>query len=264
MRAVLPRARKEAARAAPFTPAAQLNLGKAYLDAERCDEAPNAFARAILSTGQRPVLVTGEAVTDNYFDVLGIHPPIGRAFRADENAVVGAVPVVVLSHGFWQRRFGARPDVVGETIKLSGLDYTIVGVAPPRFTGTVPGISTEFWVPVMMIDRLEFAGIQTSADKDPGATRLQRRGSRWLFLKGRLADGRTVEQARSQVSAIFARLSAEYPDTNDKVTASVVTRRTGTGETERRSRWIGSSGASGRASRCTGMSTVCCRLVTAM
>jgi predicted permease len=184
--------------------------------------AGHAFVRAILSTGQRPVLVTGEVVTDNYFDLLGIRPAIGRAFRADENAVADAAPVAVISHGLWQRRLGARPDVIGETIKLSGLDYTIVGVAPSGFAGTVPGISTEFWAPVMMVDRLEFGGIQTSTDKDPGTTRLQRRGTRWLFLKGRLADGRTVEQARSQISAIFARLSAEYPVTNDKVTASVL------------------------------------------
>src|SRR5258708_18349013 len=77
--------------------------------------AGHAFVRAILSTGQRPVLVTGEVVTDHYFDVLGIRPAIGRAFRSDENAVADAAPVAVISHGLWQRRVGTRPVLTGET-----------------------------------------------------------------------------------------------------------------------------------------------------
>lgn len=184
--------------------------------------AANAYVRAILSTRDRGVLVTGEAVSSNYFELLGLTPPIGRGFREDESAQPDASPVVVLSHGVWQRRFEARASVIGETVKLSGHQYTIVGVAPRGFTGTLPGIPTEFWVPVTMVERLEFSGVQTSADHDPGKTRLDRRGTRWLFLKGRLATGRTVEHARTQIETIFSRLSTEYPLTNEKVTASVV------------------------------------------
>jgi predicted permease len=185
--------------------------------------AANAYVRGILSGGGgRAALVTGEAVTANYFDLLGLQPSLGRAFRADENTVPDAAPVLVLSHGLWQDRLGGRADIVGQTVRLSGTAYTVIGIAPKGFSGTLPGIPTEFWVPVMMVDRLEFSGVQTSADKDPGATRLERRGTRWLFVKGRLAEGRTIEQARSQIEAIFARLNRDYPLTNEKVTVSVL------------------------------------------
>ena len=117
----------------------------------------------------------------------------------------------------------AAANVVGETIELSGLDYTIVGVAPRGFTGTMPGIPAEFWVPVMMVDRL---AVLRRADVRPTTTPAPRgssgAGTRWLFVKGRLADGRTIDEARAQIETIFARLRTDYPVTNEKVTASVV------------------------------------------
>ena len=158
----------------------------------------------------------------NYFDVLGVRPRAGRGFRADEDTSPGGAAVAVVSHGLWQTRLGGRAETVGETLKLSGVLYTIVGVAPQGFTGTVPGVSTDFWVPVTMVDRLEFSGMQATSDADPGQTRLERRGTRWLFVKGRLAEGRTVEEAHAQVQTIFARLRAEYPVTNENVTGTVM------------------------------------------
>ena len=122
----------------------------------------------------------------------------GRGFRADENIARGAHPVLVLSHGLWQRRFGGRPDIVGQTVELVGLAYTVVGVAPASFTGTLPGIPTEFWVPVMMVERLSSRASRPTTDNDPAATRLQQRGTRWLFVKGRLADGRTVDRTHAR------------------------------------------------------------------
>jgi putative ABC transport system permease protein len=184
--------------------------------------AASAYVRGILSTGERPALVTGEVISSDYFDVLGIRLAGGRAFREDENAVPGSAPVVVLSHGLWQGQFGARADVIGQPIELSGSTYTIVGVGPAGFTGTMPGIPTDFWAPIMVVDRFEFAGVQASSDEDPGRTRLERRGTRWLFLKGRLAEGRTMEEARAQIETIFARLRTAYPVTNEKTTVSVL------------------------------------------
>ena len=187
--------------------------------------AANAYVRGILSTRERGVLVTGEAVSANYFDLLGLAVPLGRGFRGEEGASAGGAAVAVLSHGLWQRQFGARPTVVGETLKLSGTTYTVIGVASPEFSGTLPGIPTEFWVPVTMIERLEFSGVQAGKDTANVETelpRLERRGTRWLFVKGRLADGRNVEEARAEIDTIFARLAATYPSTNADVTASVV------------------------------------------
>jgi predicted permease len=95
-------------------------------------------------------------------------------------------------------------------------------VAPANFSGTLPGIPTEFWVPLMMVEQLVFSGVQANTDKNPGKTRLDRRGTRWLFVKGRLAAGRTVDQARAEIETIFTRLSRDYPDTNDKVFGTVL------------------------------------------
>jgi predicted permease len=183
--------------------------------------AASAYVRGILS-GDRPQLVTGEAVSANYFDVLGVRLPAGRGFRDHENVVPDASPFAVISHGLWQRRFGGDPSIVGRTIELSGVGYTIIGVAPAAFTGTIPGIPADVWVPTVMVERLVFSGVQAAADEDPGRTRLERRGTRWLFVKGRLADGRTIAEARAQVEAIYARNREVYPGTNEDVTASVV------------------------------------------
>ena len=184
--------------------------------------AAHSWVRAVLTGGERPRLVTGESVSANYFEVLGIPPALGRGFTAEEERVPLAAPVIVVSHGLWQRQFGGRPDAIGKTLELSGRSYSVVGVAPRTLHGAVPGIPTDFWVPVSMIDRFEFSGVSWTADNDPGPTRLEQRGSRWLFVKGRLAEGRTVEQARSQVEAIFASLRAEFPVTHKNVQPSVV------------------------------------------
>ncbi len=184
--------------------------------------AGNAYVRGVLSTATSPRLVTGEAVTANYFDVLGVSIGQGRGFRADEDAAAGGAPVVVLSHGLWQHEFGGRADAVGRTLKLSGLTYTVVGVAPQTFPGAMPGIASDFWVPVTMVERFQFTGVQWTGDNDPGTTRLDRRSTRWLFAKGRLADGQTIAQARAQAEAVFASLATQYPGTNEEALVSLV------------------------------------------
>ncbi len=182
------------------------------------DLAAHALARGILSGGAgKPVLVTGELVTANYFPLLGVRPALGRGFLPEENVAEGASPVMVLSHGLWQRRFGGRPDVLGQTLQVSGVTYTVVGVAPRDFGGTIPGLTPEFWTPLMMVDRLNFSGIQANMDDQPDVPRIRNRGMRWLFVKGRLADGRTLDEARAQVETLYARLRAEHPKSNEKV-----------------------------------------------
>jgi predicted permease len=184
--------------------------------------AASSYVRGILSTGGKGALVTGETITPNFFRVLGIPIAIGREFRDDESLTPNASPVIIVSHGLWQRSLGGSANVIGSTVKISGLDYTVVGVAPRTFTGTIPGIAAEFWVPLMMVERFSFSGVQANTDEDPGTSRLTRRGTRWLFVKGRLKDGRTIEQARAQLETIYARLRGEYPLTNKDVTVSVV------------------------------------------
>jgi predicted permease len=185
--------------------------------------AASSYVRGILSaSGGRGSLITGETITPNYFDLLGIRIPAGRPFSADENTTPNAHPVIIVSHGLWQRQLGGAPGAIGATIKISGFDYTVVGVAPAGFTGTIPGVQADFWVPLMMVERFAFSGVQANTDDDPGDTRLTRRGARWLFVKGRLQDGRTIEEAQSQLDALYARLRSDYPTTNKDVTVSLV------------------------------------------
>jgi predicted permease len=184
--------------------------------------AASSYVRGIMSSGGKGQLVTGETITPNFFRVLGLPIAAGREFRDDENLTPNASPVMIVSHGLWQRRLGGSPEAIGATVRISGVEYTVIGVAPRSFTGTVPGIVADFWVPLMMVDRFSFSGVQASTDEDPGTTRLTRRGNRWLIVKGRLADGRTIDEARAQLETIYARLRTEYPLTNKDVTVSIV------------------------------------------
>ena len=182
------------------------------------------MVRGIVTTEGRSDVVTGEVVTANYFEVLGVRPVLGRGFHSEEDATEGTHPVMVLSHGLWQRRLGGDPDVVGKSLRLSGVDYNIIGVAPETYTGTIPGIRPEYWVPTAMVENLTFNGIQSNSFDEPDKTRRERRGTRWLFVKGRLAPGASVEEAQAQVSTVFARLTQEYPDTNEDMKAAVLGR----------------------------------------
>ena len=78
-------------------------------------------------------LVIGEVVSEDYFGLLGVGAVLGRTFTPDEFAAEGAHPVAVLNHGYWQRRFGGDPGILGRTFRLNGIVYTVVGVAPPGF-----------------------------------------------------------------------------------------------------------------------------------
>jgi predicted permease len=90
-------------------------------------------------------------VSGNFFDICGIHPAVGRFFIPAEDETPGTHPVVVVSHAFWKNRLASDPGVAGRTLAINGVALTVVGVAPPAFTGTVAGISPDVWVPFMMV-----------------------------------------------------------------------------------------------------------------
>jgi predicted permease len=145
----------------------------------------------------------GEVVSGNYFDVLGVRPVQGRGFLPAEDEVPGRNPVVVIGHGLWQRRFGGDPAIVGRTVTINGQPLTVVGVAPPTHTGMLRGLSAELWVPAMTLPVVEGR---------EGAHRLTSRGSRWVTVIGRLAPGRSIAQARSQVELVTAQVKVAHPD----------------------------------------------------
>jgi len=175
-----------------------------FLDFKEATEALDGLAAHTL----RPLLVTidgesqraiGALASGNAFELLGLRAAYGRLLLPSE-VEPGRHRVVVLSHAFWRRRFGAEPSVVGRSLALNGQPYTIVGVAPQGFSGFFRGLSTDLFVPLAM---------QQALGGDP----LDNRGNRGLLLVGRLRDGATIEAARSQLAVIAARHYQAYRDT---------------------------------------------------
>jgi predicted permease len=169
------------------------------------------FAAMNLVTGSR--LVMGEIVTGNYFPVLGVGAAIGRTIQPSDD-VPGAPRVVMVSNRYWTRELGGAADVVGRTIRIRGNPYTIVGVAPATFTGMVPILAPEVWVPVVNSLEVEPVGMRDVIPSPSGTNRLDRRGDRWIFLRGRLKAGGTIEQARANLELLTGRLADAYPGTN--------------------------------------------------
>jgi predicted permease len=122
--------------------------------------------------------------------------------------------VAVLSHRVWTRDYGASPSAVGQTLRIHGESYRIVGVAREGFTGMLPMLSPELWTAVAHVDDIEPGGIQDNIPSPTGTTRLDRRGQRWLFAKGRLKPEATVEQAAANFKLLADQLATAYPVTN--------------------------------------------------
>ncbi|MEE8584074.1 MAG: ABC transporter permease, partial [Acidobacteriota bacterium] len=129
-----------------------------------------------------------------------------------EVAFTGAEPVhvVVLGHGFWQRRFGGDAEILGRTVKLNGLNFSVIGVAPEFFKGSIQIMALDFWAPSMMQAHLEGEGL------------LERRERKTLNLKGRLKPGVTVQEAEANLQLISEQLASAYPETNQNRKAYVL------------------------------------------
>jgi predicted permease len=178
---------------------------------------------APLSLGDRSRISLGQIVTSNHFTMLGVQPQLGRLLVPSDDDPVSP-RVVVISHRMWQREFGGDAAIAGKTLTLRGLPYTIAGVAPESFTGVIPLLTPELWLPIQHAEEVEPAGINDSVPSPVGTTRLERRGMRWLFVKGRLKDGVTAAQAHANVALIGRQLEAANLQTNqDRRMAAVPT-----------------------------------------
>ena len=159
------------------------------------------YTVAARDMGDHVESLVGELVNGDYFPLLGLRAAVGRLLGPDDDVAPGAHPVVVLSHDYWQRAFASDPSVVGRTIRLSGRQYTVVGVAPASYTGTVSGVTPALFAPIQMINQLQ-----------PDVTdQLKQRGNHSAFLKARLAPGVSVVQARSTVERFTADMKQRYP-----------------------------------------------------
>lgn len=150
-------------------------------------------------TGDGLVEINGSVVSANYFSVLGVEPARGRFFLPEEDSVPGRHPVAVVSHELWRNRLGARDDVIGSVIRLNATAFTVVGIAPEGFDGVRLGLPSEVWIPTMM-SRVGYRWCDTF-DRD----------CTWLNLIGRLAPGRTLEEARSEMTVLGRRVREENP-----------------------------------------------------
>ena len=178
---------------------------------------------APLSLGDRSRIALGQIVTSNYFTMLGVQPALGRLLVPLDDEP-GAARVIVLSHRMWQREFGGDAAIVGKNLTLRGQPYSIVGVAPESFTGVVPLLTPELFMPITHVEEVEPAGIYDSVPSPTGNTQLERRGARWMFVKGRLKPGTTAEQAHANVQVIGTQLAAAHVATNkDRKIAAVPT-----------------------------------------
>jgi predicted permease len=166
---------------------------------------------ACLTVDGRSSWFFGQVTTANFFDVLGVKPVLGRTFLPDEDRKPGGNPVLVLSEMYWRRHFGADPAAIGATVELNRHPFTIIGVVPAAFRGTMSGLVCDFWAPFSMTREVANFGS------------LDNRDDRWLHVQARLGHGQTVRSAQAMVDAVGARLEKAYPDTNRQIRLRVLT-----------------------------------------
>ncbi len=143
--------------------------------------------------------INGLMVTDNYFSLLGGGTSLGRTFFDNECQAPLQCPVAVLSHGFWQRRFGSDQSVIGTSITLNRQRFTVIGIAAPNFHGAEMSIP-DVWIPVTMEPAVR-----------PESNFLELANCSWLSVVGRLKDNVSLQQLQAELQLVAARMDQEYP-----------------------------------------------------
>jgi predicted permease len=155
------------------------------------------FSASVASHGQTD-RASGEVVSGNYFDVLGVRPAIGRVFTQDDDRVPGAQPVVVLSHSYWTRHFGGDSSVLNKVLLINNVEMTVVGVSQPGFTGVQVGKTPDLFVPMMMTQQMTQYG-----------ETLDQWNDYWMTLLARLRPGVSEKQAQAGINATYKPLLEE-------------------------------------------------------
>ena len=197
-----------------FVPVGRLASYRDYVDLrDRTQSFAGLLAYGVTITSfanradEPPQTRLGLAVSGNFFDVLRVPPIMGRAFVSDEDRVPGRDAVVVLAYETWRQQFAGDPAIVGRRVRVGGIDFTVIGVAPQEFPGMDLVIHPAFYVPMAMMPSL--------AGSTPDS--LERRDLRFLSIRGRLKPGVTLPQADAEVRRLAASLQRLYPDTNRQV-----------------------------------------------
>jgi putative ABC transport system permease protein len=163
----------------------------------------NSATMNISDEGLTPERFGGPYMSANGFQLIGQKPLLGRDFLPDDD-MPGAAAVVLLGNGIWKNRYGGDPSVIGRSIKINGVPTTVIGVMPE---GLKFPLNADLWQPLALMPNLAE----------------QKRDARNLEGFGRLAPGVTVEQSRSELATIAARLAHDYPDTNTAIRPTVMT-----------------------------------------
>lgn len=187
------------------------SLGYPHYEQFRNDSRSFSGLFAANGISKRHMIVTGgdaeaepvwaRAVSGNFFSVLGVQAAAGRPLTPNDDRAGDAQAVAVISHGFWQRRFGLDPAVIGKRIVLDEIPFTIVGVTPPGFFGFEVGRRPDLWWPIQMFPQVDGWG-----------DALTSRGSWWLRVMGRLKSGVPEEQARAELDVILQQMLIEDAD----------------------------------------------------
>ena len=159
-----------------------------------------------LTGAGEPERLKAEMVSAEFFPILGVRPVLGRHFRTEEDQV-GAQPVVEISAGFWKRKFGSSPDVIGKTLTMNDTPYTIVGVIPAKFTYHSGNFQvSDVYVPIGQWNDSTFR---------------DRRAGMGMDAVGRLKPGVTLEQAKADMALVSQNLAQTYPDVDKAISAAV-------------------------------------------
>jgi putative ABC transport system permease protein len=165
-----------------------------FLDWQQQNRVFQEIGNVFTMLGEVPERLTGARVSAGFFNLLGVQPSLGRPFRGEEDAY-GRNQVVILSHQLWQKRFGGRNDVIGQSLILNDKSLTIVGVMPADFTYPDPQI--QVWIP------MAFSPAERVV-----------RDTNYLSVIGRLKDGVGLEEARAQMTLLARQIAQQHPELN--------------------------------------------------
>ncbi len=170
------------------------------------------FMPASVDAGDGTESRFGQVVTGNYFAALGVKAALGRTLTPQDSQTLGANPVVVLSHRYWQRTYGGAPDVVGQTITLGVHPFTIAGIAPKGFAGAIPITAPDLWAPMTMIEQI----------RPEQRGELEQRDSSFLWVTGKLKPGLSLDEARARLAVTAAQLREIDPERYEDEVALLV------------------------------------------
>jgi predicted permease len=159
---------------------------------------------ACLTVEKQPEWIQAQIVSANFFELLGVKPLLGRTFLPDEDQKPGGNPVLVISENLWRRRFGADPSILGRVVDLNRHSFTIVGVVPASFHGSMTPSIFDVWAPLSMIWEV----------RNQGTHFLTARAARGWHNLARLQPGGSIAQAQAVVATLDTQLAKAYPRTN--------------------------------------------------